>query len=78
MAFPGGLGDSSGGQREFAPVLARAAVSIGIAGVFLETHQAPDTAPSDGPNMIKLSDMSALINSLMAFDRLAKADPIRP
>ena len=78
VAFPGGLGDSSGGQREFAPVLARAAVSIGIAGVFLETHQAPDTAPSDGPNMIKLSDMSALINSLMAFDRLAKADPIRP
>ncbi len=78
VAFPGGLGDSSGGQREFAPVLARAAVSIGIAGVFLETHQTPDTAPSDGPNMIKLSDMAALIASLMQFDRLAKADPIRP
>ena len=78
VAFPGGLGDSSGGQREFAPVLARAAVSIGIAGVFLETHQAPDTAPSDGPNMIKLSDMEGLIASLMQFDRLAKADPIRP
>jgi 2-dehydro-3-deoxyphosphooctonate aldolase (KDO 8-P synthase) len=77
VAFPGGLGDSSGGQREFAPVLARAAVSIGIAGVFLETHQAPDTAPSDGPNMIRLSDMAALIASLMQFDRLAKADPVR-
>ncbi len=77
VAFPGGLGDSSGGQREFAPVLARAAVSLGIAGVFLETHQAPDTAPSDGPNMINLADMPALIATLMAFDRLAKADPIK-
>lgn len=77
VAFPGGLGDSSGGQREFAPVLARAAVSLGIAGVFLETHQDPDTAPSDGPNMIRLDDMPALIASLMAFDRLAKADPLR-
>ena len=77
VAFPGGLGDSSGGQREFAPVLARAAVSLGIAGVFLETHQDPDRAPSDGPNMIRLSDMPALIASLMAFDRLAKADPLR-
>ena len=77
VAMPGGLGDRSGGQREFAPVLARAAVSIGIAGVFLETHQDPDRAPSDGPNMIKLADMPALVESLMAFDRLAKADPIR-
>ncbi len=77
VAFPGGLGDSSGGQREFAPVLARAAVSLGIAGVFLETHQDPDTAPSDGPNMINLADMPALLNSLMDFDRLAKANPIR-
>ena len=77
VAFPGGLGDSSGGQREFAPVLARAAVSLGIAGVFLETHQDPDRAPSDGPNMIRLSDMPALIDSLMGFDRLAKADPMR-
>lgn len=77
VAFPGGLGDSSGGQREFAPVLARAAVSLGIAGVFLETHQEPDTAPSDGPNMIRLADMPALIDSLMGFDRLAKADPLR-
>jgi 2-dehydro-3-deoxyphosphooctonate aldolase (KDO 8-P synthase) len=76
VAFPGGLGDSSGGQREFAPVLARAAVAIGIAGVFLETHQAPDTAPSDGPNMIDLKDMPALIDTLMAFDRLAKAAPL--
>lgn len=77
VAFPGGLGDSSGGQREFAPVLARAAVSLGIAGVFLETHQDPDSAPSDGPNMIRLSDMPRLIDGLMAFDRLAKADPLR-
>jgi 2-dehydro-3-deoxyphosphooctonate aldolase (KDO 8-P synthase) len=77
VAFPGGLGDSSGGQREFAPVLARAAVSLGIAGVFLETHQDPDRAPSDGPNMIRLSDIPALIDSLMQFDRLAKADPLR-
>ncbi|PTE15145.1 3-deoxy-8-phosphooctulonate synthase [Pseudogemmobacter blasticus] len=76
VAFPGGLGDSSGGQREFAPVLARAAVSLGIAGVFLETHEDPDRAPSDGPNMIRLSDMPALIESLMAFDRLAKANPL--
>ena len=77
VAFPGGLGDSSGGQREFAPVLARAAVALGIAGVFLETHQDPDTAPSDGPNMIRLDHMPALIDSLMSFDRLAKADPLR-
>jgi len=74
---PGGQGSSSGGQREFAPVLARAAVSLGIAGVFIETHEAPDTAPSDGPNMIPLAQMPALVASLMAFDRLAKADPLR-
>jgi 2-dehydro-3-deoxyphosphooctonate aldolase (KDO 8-P synthase) len=73
---PGGLGGSSGGQREFAPVMARAAVSLGIAGVFIETHEAPDTAPSDGPNMIPLDQMAALITSLMAFDRLAKANPL--
>jgi 2-dehydro-3-deoxyphosphooctonate aldolase (KDO 8-P synthase) len=73
----GGQGGSSGGQREFAPVMARAAVSLGIAGVFIETHEAPDTAPSDGPNMIPLDKMPALIASLMAFDRLAKSDPIR-
>lgn len=73
---PGGLGHASGGQREFAPVMARAAVSLGIAGVFIETHEAPDSAPSDGPNMIPLQQMPALIASLMAFDRLAKADPL--
>lgn len=73
---PGGKGGSSGGQREFAPVMARAAVSLGIAGVFIETHEDPDNAPSDGPNMIPLEDMPALINSLMSFDRLAKADPL--
>ena len=74
---PGGLGGASGGQREFAPVMARAAVSLGIAAVFIETHEAPDTAPSDGPNMIPLDQMGALVGSLMGFDRLAKADPIR-
>ena len=74
---PGGQGNSSGGQREFAPVMARAAVSLGIAGVFIETHEDPDTAPSDGPNMIPLAQMPALVASLMAFDRLAKADPLR-
>ena len=74
---PGGLGGASGGQREFAPVMARAAVSLGIAAVFIETHEAPDTAPSDGPNMIPLDQMPALVASLMGFDRLAKADPLR-
>lgn len=73
---PGGLGGASGGQREFAPVLARAAVSLGIAGVFIETHEDPDRAPSDGPNMIPLDRMPALIASLMRFDRLAKAEPL--
>jgi len=74
---PGGMGASSGGQREFAPVLARAAVSLGIAGVFIECHEDPDHAPSDGPTMMRLADMPVLIDSLMAFDRLAKADPLR-
>ncbi len=74
---PGGQGGSSGGQREFAPVMARAAVSLGIAGVFIETHEDPDNAPSDGPNMIPLDQMDALIQSLMAFDKLAKETPIR-
>ena len=77
VAQPGGQGTSSGGQREFAPVLARAAVSLGIAAVFLETHQDPDYAPSDGPNMIHLHQMAPLLERLMAFDRIAKADPIR-
>lgn len=74
---PGGQGGSSGGQREFAPVMARCAISLGIAGVFIETHQDPDNAPSDGPNMVRLTEMPALIESLMQFDRLAKANPLR-
>jgi 2-dehydro-3-deoxyphosphooctonate aldolase (KDO 8-P synthase) len=69
---PGGQGASSGGQREFVPVLARAAVAIGVAGVFIETHQDPDKAPSDGPNMLPLKQMEPLLRELVAFDRLAK------
>ncbi|MBL8590891.1 MAG: 3-deoxy-8-phosphooctulonate synthase [Methylobacteriaceae bacterium] len=69
---PGGRGGASGGQREFVPVLARAAVAVGVAGVFIETHQDPDRAPSDGPNMVPLRDFEALIARLQAFDRLAK------
>ena len=74
---PGSLGGASGGQRAFAPVLARAAVSLGIAAVFVETHPDPDRAPSDGPNMVPLAEMDRLVGTLMAFDRLAKADPCR-
>lgn len=74
---PGGQGGSSGGDRRFAPAMARAAVSLGIAGVFIETHEAPDTAPSDGPNMVRLADMPKLVETLMALDRIAKADPVR-
>jgi 2-dehydro-3-deoxyphosphooctonate aldolase (KDO 8-P synthase) len=70
---PGGQGASSGGQREFAPVLARAALAVGCAAVFIEAHENPDTAPSDGPNMIPLREMPALIARLKAFDELAKA-----
>ncbi len=73
---PGGLGGASGGQREFAPVLARAAVAIGVAAVFIETHPDPDRAPSDGPNMIPLERMPALIAELAAFDALAKSHPL--
>jgi 2-dehydro-3-deoxyphosphooctonate aldolase (KDO 8-P synthase) len=69
---PGGQGTSSGGQREFAPVLARAALAVGCAAVFIETHPDPDSAPSDGPNMIPLRDMEALVHRLVAFDRLSK------
>jgi len=69
---PGGQGTSSGGEREFVPVLARAAVAVGVAGVFIETHQDPDRAPSDGPNMLPLSALEALLRRLTAFDRLAK------
>ncbi len=72
---PGGQGGSSGGQREFAPVLARAAVSLGIAAVFMETHQDPDNAPSDGPNMIPVENLEAVLQDLMAFDKLAKSQP---
>ncbi len=70
---PGGQGGSSGGQREFAPVLARAALAVGVAAVFIETHADPDHAPSDGPNMIPLREMAALVARLKAFDALAKA-----
>ncbi|MCB8873621.1 3-deoxy-8-phosphooctulonate synthase [Acidisoma silvae] len=70
---PGGLGGSSGGQREFVPVLARAAVAVGVAGVFIETHQDPDNAPSDGPNMVPLSQFETLMRNLVAIDALSKA-----
>jgi 2-dehydro-3-deoxyphosphooctonate aldolase (KDO 8-P synthase) len=70
---PGGQGSTSGGEREFVPVLARAAVAVGVAGVFIETHQDPDRAPSDGPNMVPLREMEQLLRTLMAFDKLAKA-----
>jgi 2-dehydro-3-deoxyphosphooctonate aldolase (KDO 8-P synthase) len=70
---PGGQGTSSGGEREFVPVLARAAVAVGVAGVFIETHQDPDRAPSDGPNMIPLKELEPLIERLMQFDQLSKS-----
>jgi 2-dehydro-3-deoxyphosphooctonate aldolase (KDO 8-P synthase) len=69
---PGGRGTASGGEREFVPVLARAAVAVGVAGVFIETHENPDRAPSDGPNMVPLRDMEGLLRRLIAFDRIAK------
>jgi 2-dehydro-3-deoxyphosphooctonate aldolase (KDO 8-P synthase) len=69
---PGGQGTSSGGEREFVPVLARAAVAVGVAGVFIETHQDPDRAPSDGPNMMPLQEMEPLLRTLVEFDQLAK------
>jgi 2-dehydro-3-deoxyphosphooctonate aldolase (KDO 8-P synthase) len=78
---PGGQGTSSGGQREFVPVLARAAVAVGVAGVFIETHPDPDRAPSDGPNMVPLREFEALLKTLMEFDGLAKRtikNPARP
>ena len=70
---PGGQGTTSGGEREFVPVLARAAVAVGVAGVFIETHQDPDRAPSDGPNMVPLKEMEGLLRRLIEFDRLAKS-----
>ena len=72
---PGGQGTTSGGQREFVPVLARAAVAVGVAAVFMETHQDPDNAPSDGPNMVPLKDLPALVETLLELDRIAKAKP---
>ncbi|TMU92196.1 3-deoxy-8-phosphooctulonate synthase [Brucella haematophila] len=69
---PGGQGGSSGGQREFVETLARAAVAVGVAGLFIETHQDPDNAPSDGPNMVPIDKMPALLEKLVAFDRIAK------
>lgn len=71
---PGGQGGSSGGQREFVETLARAAVAVGIAGLFIETHQDPDNAPSDGPNMVPIQDMRRLLEKLMAFDSVAKSE----
>jgi 2-dehydro-3-deoxyphosphooctonate aldolase (KDO 8-P synthase) len=70
---PGGQGTASGGEREFVPVLARAAVAVGVAGIFIETHQDPDKAPSDGPNMLPLKQMEPLLRRLVEFDRLAKS-----
>ncbi len=73
---PGGQGTSSGGDRAFAPVIARAAVAVGLAGVFMETHPDPDHAPSDGPNMIYLKDMAGILATLKALDQVAKANPV--
>ncbi len=70
---PGGQGGSTGGERRFVETLARAAVAVGVAGVFIETHEDPDNAPSDGPNMVPLKDLPSLLERLMAFDRIAKA-----
>jgi 2-dehydro-3-deoxyphosphooctonate aldolase (KDO 8-P synthase) len=73
---PGGQGATTGGQREFVPVLARAAIAVGVAAVFMETHQDPDHAPSDGPNMVPLHRLRALLATMLEFDRIAKAQPI--
>ena len=73
---PGGRGESSGGEREFVPVLARAAVATGVAAVFIESHPDPDNAPSDGPNMVPFKDLPALVEDLLAFDKLAKKRPL--
>ena len=70
---PGGQGTSSGGDRAMVPVLARAAVAVGVAGIFIETHEDPDNAPSDGPNMVPLDKLEALLTTLMALDKVAKA-----
>jgi 2-dehydro-3-deoxyphosphooctonate aldolase (KDO 8-P synthase) len=75
---PGGQGATTGGERRFVPVLARAAVAVGVAGVFIETHEDPDRAPSDGPNMVPLAEFEGLLRDLMAFDTLAKERASRP
>ena len=72
---PGGQGNRSGGQREFVPVIARAAVALGVAAVFMEAHPDPDNAPSDGPNMVPLAEMPGLLKTLLEFDKLAKQHP---
>ena len=74
---PGGQGTTSGGQREFVPVLARAAISLGVAGVFIETHENPDSAPSDGPNMVRIDALKSLLQCLKDFDQLAKSNPVQ-
>jgi 2-dehydro-3-deoxyphosphooctonate aldolase (KDO 8-P synthase) len=76
VAQPGGLGDRSGGEREFAPVLARAAAAVGVAAMFIETHQDPDRAPCEGPTMLPLKSIPAILEQLIAFDRLAKTYPV--
>lgn len=73
---PGGQGTTSGGQREFVPVLARAAMAVGVAGVFMETHENPDCAPSDGPNMVPVHQLKGLLETMMSIDKIAKANPI--
>ena len=72
MQEPGGFGNRSGGKREYVPVLSKAAVSLGVAGLFIETHDDPDNAPSDGPNMLNINDLKELILRLKDFDNLAK------
>ena len=76
VQLPGGQGTTSGGQREFVPVLARAAIAVGVALVFMETHQDPDHAPSDGPNMVPLKHLRKVLETLLAFDKIAKARPV--
>jgi 2-dehydro-3-deoxyphosphooctonate aldolase (KDO 8-P synthase) len=73
---PGGQGTTSGGQREFVPALARAAIAVGVAAVFIETHQDPDSAPSDGPNMVPLNELEKLLSQLIEFDQIAKTHPL--
>jgi 2-dehydro-3-deoxyphosphooctonate aldolase (KDO 8-P synthase) len=77
VAQPGGLGNRSGGEREFAPVLARAAAAVGVAAMFIETHQDPDQAPCEGPTMVPLRALPKILEQLIAFDRLSKTDPVR-